>query len=208
MKRDSRKNSNNAKSVNVGSANMNTKAGAGNVAASGGAAAAAAAAAAADGGGGFSFIPSTPFATSMHTYVTELNNSALFAGLVMLIMNVGSRYVQINLSESTEEYLKHILKKEMLVFAIAWMGTKNIYYSLIITTCFTLLADHFTNEESDYCILPEHFKELRKLNGETKKDVDFISDVEINKAISVLEKAKRQKERDRQEDLLKKHNFF
>jgi hypothetical protein len=202
MKRDSRKNSNNAKSVNVGSANMNTKAGAGNVAASGGATAAAA------DGGGFSFIPSTPFASSMHTYVTELNNSALFAGLVMLIMNVGSRYVQINLSESTEEYLKHILKKEMLVFAIAWMGTKNIYYSLIITTCFTLLADHFTNEESDYCILPEHFKELRKLNGETKKDVDFISDVEINKAIAVLEKAKRQKERDRQEDLLKKHNFF
>lgn len=159
-------------------------------------------------GGGFSFISGTPFASSMHDYVTELNNSALFAGLVMLIMNVGSRYVQINLSESTEEYLKHILKKEMLVFAIAWMGTKNIYYSLIITTCFTLLADHFTNEESEYCMLPTHFKEMRKMNGETKKDTEFISDVEINKAVAVLEKAKRQKERDKQEDLLKKHNFF
>jgi hypothetical protein len=159
-------------------------------------------------GGGFSFISGTPFAASMHSYVTDLNNSALFAGLVMLIMNVGSRYVQINLSESTEEYLKHVLKKEILVFAIAWMGTKNIYYSLIITTCFTLLADHFTNEDSDYCILPTHFKEMRKLNGEVKKDTEFISDVEINKAIAVLEKAKRQKERDKQEDLLKKHNFF
>jgi len=158
--------------------------------------------------GRFSFVSGTPFASSMHGYVTELNNSALFAGLVMLIMNVGSRYVQINLSESTEEYLKHILKKEMLVFAIAWMGTKNIYYSLIITTCFTLLADHFTNEDSEYCMLPTHFKEIRKLNGETKKDTEFISDVEINKAVTVLEKAKRQKERDKQEDLLKKHNFF
>jgi hypothetical protein len=160
------------------------------------------------GSDGFSFVSGTPFASSMHGYVTELNNSALFAGLVMLIMNVGSRYVQINLSESTEEYLKHILKKEMLVFAIAWMGTKNIYYSLIITTCFTLLADHFTNEDSEYCILPTHFKELRKKNGETKKDTEFISDVEINKAVTVLEKAKRQKERDKQEDLLRKHNFF
>lgn len=162
-----------------------------------------------DGGGSgdFSFVSDTPI-SSMHGYVTELNNSALFAGLVMLIMNIGSRYVQINLSESTEEYLKHILKKEMLVFAIAWMGTKNIYYSLIITTCFTLLADHFTNEESDYCILPNHFKELRKANIETKKNTEFISDVEINKAIAVLEKAKRQKERDKQNELLKKHNFF
>ena len=161
-----------------------------------------------EGGGGFSFGFGAPFASSMHGYVTELNNSALFAGLVMLIMNIGSRYVQINLSESTEEYLKHILKKEMLVFAIAWMGTKNIYYSLIITTCFTLLADHFANEDSEYCMLPTHFKELRKVNGETKRDTEFISDVEINKAVTVLEKAKRQKERDKQEELLKKHNFF
>lgn len=155
-----------------------------------------------------SVVPSSPL-SSMHGYVSELNNSAVFAGLVMLIMNVGSRYVQINLSESTEEYLKHILKKEILVFAIAWMGTKNIYYSLIITTCFTLLADHFTNEESDYCMLPKHFKELRKLNGDAKKaETEFVSDVEINKAIVVLEKAKRQKARDKQEDILKKHNFF
>jgi hypothetical protein len=159
-------------------------------------------------GDAISIVPASPL-SSMHSYVSELNNSAVFAGLVMLIMNVGSRYVQINLSESTEEYLKHILKKEILVFAIAWMGTKNIYYSLIITTCFTLLADYFTNEESEYCMLPAHFKELRKLNGDTKKAAtEFVSDVEINKAISVLEKAKRQKERDKQEEILKKHNFF
>jgi hypothetical protein len=159
-------------------------------------------------GADISVVPASPL-SSMHGYVSELNNSAVFAGLVMLIMNVGSRYVQINLSESTEEYLKHILKKEILVFAIAWMGTKNIYYSLIITTCFTLLADYFTNEESDYCMLPTHFKELRKLNGDAKKaETEFVSDVEINKAIGVLEKAKRQKQRDKQEEILKKHNFF
>lgn len=160
------------------------------------------------GAADISIVPSSPI-TSMHGYVSELNNSAVFAGLVMLIMNVGSRYVQINLSESTEEYLKHILKKEILVFAIAWMGTRNIYYSLVITTCFSLLADHFTNEESEYCMLPAHFKELRKLNGDaTKAQTEFVSDVEINKAIGVLEKAKRQKERNKQEDILKKHNFF
>jgi hypothetical protein len=160
------------------------------------------------GGGGFSFVESTAPLSSMHGYVTELNNSALFAGMVMIIMNIGSRYVQINLSESTEEYLKHILKKEILVFAIAWMGTKNIYYSLIITTCFTLLADHFTNEDSEYCMLPSHFKAQRKLNGETAKTTEFVSDVEINKAITVLEKAKRQKERDKHESILRSHNFF
>jgi len=152
-------------------------------------------------------LPETPF-SSMHSYVSELNNSALFAGLVMLIMNVGSRYVQINLSESTEEYLKHILKNEILVFAIAWMGTRNIYYSLIITACFIILADHLTNEQSEYCMLPQHIRDRNKETGEIKKTTEFVSDIEINKAIGVLEKAKRQKEREKNESLLKKHNFF
>ena len=146
--------------------------------------------------------------SSMHGYVSELNNSALFAGLVMLIMNVGSKYVQINLSESTEEYLKHILKKEILVFAIAWMGTRNIYYSLIITACFVFIADHLTNEDSDYCMLPKHIRERNKDTGEVKMTTEFVSDVEINRAIGILEKAKRQKEREKNESLLKSHNLF
>ena len=158
---------------------------------------------------GISIVPesASPF-SSVHSYVSELNNSAIFAGLVMLIMNVGSKYVQLNLSESTEEYLKHILKKEILVFAIAWMGTRNIYYSLIITACFIIIADHLTNEESEYCILPQHIRERNKETGEVKKSTEFVSDVEINRAIGVLEKAKRQKEREKNEALLKKHNFF
>ena len=158
---------------------------------------------------GISIVPesASPF-SSVHSYVSELNNSAIFAGLVMLIMNVGSKYVQLNLSESTEEYLKHILKKEILVFAIAWMGTRNIYYSLIITACFIIIADHLTNEESEYCILPQHIRERNKETGEVKKSTEFVSDIEINRAIGVLEKAKRQKEREKNEALLKKHNFF
>ena len=104
-------------------------------------------------------LPETPF-SSMHNYVSELNNSALFAGLVMLIMNVGSRYVQINLSESTEEYLKHILKKEILVFAIAWMGTRDIYIALSLTIIFIILFDFLLNDESSFCILPQDFKEF------------------------------------------------
>ena len=158
---------------------------------------------------GISIVPesASPF-SSVHSYVSELNNSAIFAGLVMLIMNVGSKYVQLNLSESTEEYLKHILKKEILVFAIAWMGTRNIYYSLIITACFIIIADHLTNEESEYCILPQHIRERNKETGEVKKSTEFVSDVEINRAIGVLEKAKRQKEREKNEAILKKHNFF
>ncbi len=163
----------------------------------------------AGGGTGISILPeSMSPLSSVHSYVSELNNSAIFAGLVMLIMNVGSKYVQLNLSESTEEYLKHILKKEILVFAIAWMGTRNIYYSLIITACFIIIADHLTNEESEYCILPQHIRERNKETGEVKKSTEFVSDIEINRAIGVLEKAKRQKEREKNETLLKKHNFF
>jgi hypothetical protein len=57
-------------------------------------------------------------------------------------------------------------------------------------------------------MLPQHIRDRNKETGEIKKTTEFVSDIEVNKAIGVLEKAKRQKEREKNESLLKKHNFF
>ena len=40
------------------------------------------------------------------TSLNSLNNSRFFAGLVMIMLNIGSKYVTIELSKSQEQYLK------------------------------------------------------------------------------------------------------
>jgi hypothetical protein len=120
-----------------------------------------------------------------------LNNSKFFAGVVMILLNIGSKFISIQFSKSTEEYLKLNVTKQLLVFAMAWMGTRDIYVALVLTAVFTILSDHLFNEESPYCCVPDKYRILAKL-VDNNSDGE-VSDQEINNAISILEKAKRDK---------------
>ena len=97
----------------------------------------------------------------IHESINSLNSNMFFAGIMMLTLNIGSRYVQLNLSPSAESYLKYAITKEFLVFTIAWMGTRNIYVALTLTAVFVVLADYAFNDKSNFCILPEKFKKLQ-----------------------------------------------
>jgi hypothetical protein len=139
--------------------------------------------------------PSNIFMDAMnylHNHVLYLNNSKFFAGCIMILLNIGSKFITIQFSRSTEEYLKMSVTKQILVFAMAWMGTRDIYAALGLTAVFVILSDHLFNEESTFCIVPENYRVLSKLQQTTDANNDgVISDDEINSAIAVLEKARK-----------------
>ena len=126
----------------------------------------------------------------LHEHVLYLNNSKFFAGVIMILLNIGSKFIAVQFSKSTEEYLKMMVSKQLLVFAMAWMGTRDIYTSLVLVAVFTILSEHMFNEESEYCIVPSKYRILTKLLDINNDDK--ISENEINDAISILEKAKKQ----------------
>jgi hypothetical protein len=127
----------------------------------------------------------------VHESISSLNSNMFFAGIMMLTLNIGSRYVQLNLSPSAESYLKYAITKEFLIFTIAWMGTRNIYVALTLTAAFIILADYGLNDKSNFCILPEKFKKLQD-SIDTNND-KIISELEIKSAMDILEKAKNQR---------------
>jgi len=122
-----------------------------------------------------------------------LNNSKFFAGIIMILLNIGSKFITIQFSKSTEEYMKYSVSKQLLIFSMAWMGTRDIYTALVLTAVFTILSDHLFNEESPYCCVPQKYRILAKL-VDNNNDGD-VTEQEINDAIAVLEKAKRDKQR-------------
>ena len=129
----------------------------------------------------------------IHNHIMFLNNSKFFAGVVMILLNIGSKFIAIQFSKSTEEYLKMNVTKQLLVFAMAWMGTRDIYTALVLTAVFTILSDHLFNEESPYCCVPEKYRILAKLADENNDG--SVSVEEITSAIAVLEKAKQDKQK-------------
>ena len=150
----------------------------------------------------------TPFYNGIsffNHHIMYLNNSKFFAGVVMILLNVGSKFISIQFSKSTEEYMKWSVSKQLLVFAMAWMGTRDIYTALGLTAVFTILSEYLFNEESSLCIVPYKYRILHKL-VDTNED-GVVSDIELSAAIAVLEKAKREKQRKAQKEAYSKFDF-
>lgn len=127
--------------------------------------------------------------------ITALNNSKFFAGLMIILLNISSKFVTVRLSKSMESYLKHTFSRNILVFAIAWMGTRDIYIAAMMVVAFILVMDYLLNENSMFCCLPEQFTEyhISLLDEEANKN-EKISDEDIKKATDLLERAKKQRE--------------
>jgi hypothetical protein len=141
----------------------------------------------------------------LNHHVMYLNNSKFFAGVIMILLNVGSKFITIQFSKSTEEYMKYTVSKQILVFAMAWMGTRDIYTALGLTAVFTILSEYLFNEESALCMVPHEYRVLHKLidtNGD-----GVVSETELAAAIAVLEKAKKEKQRQQQKKAYAKFDF-
>jgi len=90
---------------------------------------------------------------AIHSRINALNASKIFAGVMIIVLNIASRFVTIKLSKTMEAYLRHTFSRQALIFAIAWMGTRDIYIAFMITMIFSLFVDILFNEDSAYCIL-------------------------------------------------------
>tara|TARA_Y100000992_G_scaffold292064_1_gene249137 strand:- start:424 stop:888 length:465 start_codon:yes stop_codon:yes gene_type:complete len=140
----------------------------------------------------------------LHENILSLNDSKFFAGIIMILLNVGSKFITMRFSKSQEAYLKLVLSRQLLIFSIAWMGTRDIYMSLLITAIFVILADFVLNEESKFCILPSNFKDFYKLL-DTNED-GILTDEEVDNSIRILEKAKQMNATQRQKVAYEKYH--
>tara|TARA_Y100000389_G_scaffold180782_1_gene195885 strand:+ start:383 stop:901 length:519 start_codon:yes stop_codon:yes gene_type:complete len=135
--------------------------------------------------------PKGLIASTIHNIVTSfkgLNDSKFFMGAVMIMMNIASKHINIELTPSQQKYFKNNMARQLLIFAIAWTATKDIFIALAITAIFHVLAMHLLNEDSSYCIIPRSWRNFEKIL-DTNNDGE-VSDEEIKKAKEVLEKAR------------------
>jgi len=141
-----------------------------------------------------------PFLSSANENIKSLNSSKYFTGMVIITLNIASRYVNLNLTKSQEKYLKTVLARELLVFSVCWMGTRDIYVSLMMTLVFVFLANYAFNEESHLCVMPDSFKRLKHAI-DTDGDGE-VSEEELEVALKTLERSKKQKNKEQQLEFL------
>lgn len=133
-------------------------------------------------------------------YLNSINNSKFLAGIVMLLLNVGSKYIELGLSKTQEHALRNALGRELLIFAVVFMGTRDIILSVLMTAAFMVLSNHLFNEESRFCLIPDKLIKIKSVVDLNEDNI--ISDAEEKKALEVLETAKKQKKKMAQQEFL------
>ena len=131
--------------------------------------------------------------------LNSLNNSKFFAGIVMLMLNLGARFYRVSLSKTQEDFLRYNLARELIIFAMAWVSTRDIITSILITAAFVVLTDYLLNEDSCACVIPKRaLDKQHMMRSRMEETGGRVTKEEERKAIETLEKARKQKEMESQ----------
>jgi hypothetical protein len=96
----------------------------------------------------------------------NMNNSKYMSGIMMILMNLGGRYISAEISEFQEEFMESPMVRRIFIFVIAFIATRDVKVSLILTALFIILVSGIFNENSKYCILPVNNNVNNKITKE------------------------------------------
>lgn len=118
-----------------------------------------------------------------HLIINNINSSKYFYATAMILLNMGSKYIDMDLGDGHRQFLSSKVLRRIIIFTVAFVATRDIIASLIITASFVILVLNLFNTKSDNCILPKSVTHLDTNNDGT------ISPEEIEAAYKLLKKA-------------------
>tara|TARA_E500000178_G_scaffold355470_1_gene428214 strand:- start:1083 stop:1454 length:372 start_codon:yes stop_codon:yes gene_type:complete len=100
----------------------------------------------------------------LNKLINNLNNSKYMAGIAMIMLNIGSKYIMMELSETQEEIMANKIFRRFIIFTVCFIATRDVVVSLILTGVFVILVSNLFNENSKYCIIKKNktFKQISK----------------------------------------------
>lgn len=81
--------------------------------------------------------------------IEVLNNSKLFLGIMLIILNIGSRHLVDELSTNPDEYNRNLVLRRIAVFAVCFVGTRDLVTSLLLTAGFIIIAQGVSSKSRE-----------------------------------------------------------
>lgn len=105
------------------------------------------------------------------TLANAINTNKMFAGLTMIMMNFGTRYIMGDLTKMHERLMMSTAFKQFVMFCIFFAATRDVIVSVMLTFTFTFVLYGLLNENkklnlwhSSYVAPESHPKAVYKEN--------------------------------------------
>ena len=114
----------------------------------------------------------------------NLSNNKLFCGCLMLLTNIGGKYLSLELPTNIDKiFTSNFILRYLVLFSIFFMATRDIKTSVLLSLLFLIILKYFINENSTFCLIKNDEINLKKEINDNK-----ISEEEYLKAKEILNK--------------------
>jgi hypothetical protein len=114
-------------------------------------------------------IPLSP----LENFLQIFNTNPYFIGLMMLILNLGGRFISLEVTKKQEQFLQQPWVRRVLIFTVLFVATRSIWVALWSTVAVVLFLGYLFNENSALCIFGQGGKDGSKCADAPKPGEDM-----------------------------------
>jgi hypothetical protein len=85
-------------------------------------------------------------------FLQIFNTNPYFIGIMMLILNVGGRFISLEITKKQEQFLQLPWVRRALIFTVIFVATRSIWVAFWLTLTVVLFLGYLFNENSSLCI--------------------------------------------------------
>lgn len=85
--------------------------------------------------------------------VHDINMNPYLLGLAYILLNLGGRFMVLSVTPAQEAFLQNIVFRPLLLFAIMFIGTRNLIVAFWLTMVVLVLLHYLLNENSSWYLL-------------------------------------------------------
>jgi hypothetical protein len=114
-------------------------------------------------------IPISP----LDNFLQIFNTNPYFIGLMMLILNLGGRFISLEVTKKQEQFLQLPWVRRVLIFTVLFVATRSIWVAFWATVTVVLFLGYLFNENSALCIFGQGGKDGSKCADGPKPGEDM-----------------------------------
>jgi hypothetical protein len=88
----------------------------------------------------------------LDAFLQIFNTNPYFIGIMMLILNLGGRFISLEVTKKQELFLQHPWIRRLLIFTVLFVATRNIWVAFWTTVTVVLFLGYLFNENSSLCL--------------------------------------------------------
>ena len=88
----------------------------------------------------------------MDILMASVNNNPYLIGLMMLLLNLGGRFLALEISKDQEKFLSKPMVRRFFLFAVIFVATRNVVIAAGLAIIVILFLGYLFNENSELCL--------------------------------------------------------